>query len=102
MSDDYDIEDELERRSNGKLMAILSLKHPDLAECKVRADAERRPMVFVYAECGDCCGWRPTYLSNMREGEENPGVYYYGEAGFNLAGEMVVRMANDFTCAEGL
>lgn len=90
--------DPIERLNDrGEISAILALNHPRLVE-RERAD----PLtVFVWADCDECCGWRSRPLSRLRT-EVNPGVYYWGEDGFATSGELVVRMANDCTLAEGL
>lgn len=92
---DADGEDYVRLNFRGEVTAILSLNHPRLAECL----AEDLPTitVFVWPDCAECCGWRPTKLCNLRT-EVNPGCYHYGDMGFDLNGKLVIRMANDFTC----
>ena len=75
------MKEEIERLDdNDNLSAILSLSHPLLIPY------EAQGYVFVWAECGECCGWRPMLISSLKKGDD----------AYNLAGKFVVSMAVDF------
>ncbi len=76
--------------SSGKVLAVLDLKHSMLD------GFEEQGCVFVWPDCDECCGWRPTKLSSLRTGECDPGIYYPGDTGVNRNGEIIVQMASNF------
>lgn len=72
---------EIERLNDrGEVLAILDLSHPLLVPFEASGH------VFVVAECGECCGWQPRLICELKKGED----------AYNLAGELVVSMATDF------